>query len=738
MPPKFLPGSEKFLSLFDAARQRGVSRDYLRFLIFKKQLHGIKLGRNWVTTDAWLDEYFLSHNTRNARERHIQVQPIISNVAASPISAVAPQSKSDSDVNPSSKDKIEAARVPNITLAAEQLEITQTAPPTSSSSRKYWREHFALARTPIIPVFLAIAIVLFLFSVSVLANPKHSLRQIATLFGRITPNQYNAIGNEAGLLSGFFSRPSERIVENIGAKNIVNALGDVFCNVFFGDCDPDSNIWVVRRRYGGPVTQKIIVPPPPAPFQQVKERVVTNEVRQVTEITQVKEVIDRKEVLVPADAGNIRLSILDDARHTVQAMLTALEQNINDVRRLLSNITLETGANRGMIQLTQRIDQIDSIDIYNGARVRSGDITIDDGSLYITSGGITVANATVENNLTVRGDTVLGNSAGDVLTLNVGRIDHGNSSTTTVPNNVVNVWSIATSSTGVVPLFTIDTTNGGRVGIGTTSPGGTLGVAGHFVLSGSATSTAANGFNISSGCFAVNGTCVSGGSGSPGGATTQIQYNDGGSFGGASNFVYINSTQRIGLGTTTPGSLFSMAAGNMLLSGVNIIYASSSTSTIPAAANALSFATSLTGAPIFSIDASSTVSGRVSVGTSSPYAPFSVWDDLALTGKAIVNIANRASTSVFTISDIGSTTFAGILNVASTTATSTFGNGIRITSGCFELPSGSCAGTGGGIPGGSDSQIQYNNGGSFAGAANFTFDDTNNRLGISTSTPGAL
>jgi hypothetical protein len=43
---------------------------------------------------------------------------------------------------------------------------------------------------------------------------------------------------------------------------------------------------------------------------------------------------------------------------------------------------------------------------------------------------------------------------------------------------------------------------------------------------------------------------------------------------------------------------------------------------------------------------------------------------------------------------------------------------------------------GGGTPGGSDGQIQYNNGGSFGGAISMSYDDVNNRVGIGTSFPG--
>jgi hypothetical protein len=44
-------------------------------------------------------------------------------------------------------------------------------------------------------------------------------------------------------------------------------------------------------------------------------------------------------------------------------------------------------------------------------------------------------------------------------------------------------------------------------------------------------------------------------------------------------------------------------------------------------------------------------------------------------------------------------------------------------------------GGGGGTPGGSDSHIQYNNGGSFGGEATLVYDDTNDRVGIGTPTP---
>lgn len=48
----------------EAAKEWKVSQDYLRFLIFKKKLKGVKFGRNWVTKREWLEEYFQNVRTR--------------------------------------------------------------------------------------------------------------------------------------------------------------------------------------------------------------------------------------------------------------------------------------------------------------------------------------------------------------------------------------------------------------------------------------------------------------------------------------------------------------------------------------------------------------------------------------------------------------------------------------------------------------------------------------------------
>ena len=58
---------EKFISLADAAKLYGVSKDYLRLLIFKGKLRGKKFGRNWMTTKSRLEEYFSKPGGRNGK-----------------------------------------------------------------------------------------------------------------------------------------------------------------------------------------------------------------------------------------------------------------------------------------------------------------------------------------------------------------------------------------------------------------------------------------------------------------------------------------------------------------------------------------------------------------------------------------------------------------------------------------------------------------------------------------------
>ncbi|PIR83523.1 hypothetical protein COU18_03840, partial [Candidatus Kaiserbacteria bacterium CG10_big_fil_rev_8_21_14_0_10_51_14] len=67
-----------------------------------------------------------------------------------------------------------------------------------------------------------------------------------------------------------------------------------------------------------------------------------------------------------------------------------------------------------------------------------------------------------------------------------------------------------------------------------------------LTVTGTATSTFANGLDISDGCFAIDGTCISGsGGGSATGTATQVQFNDYGSFGASAAFTFATTTEEL-------------------------------------------------------------------------------------------------------------------------------------------------------------------------------------------------
>ncbi|TSC62833.1 MAG: hypothetical protein Greene041614_260, partial [Parcubacteria group bacterium Greene0416_14] len=159
-----------------------------------------------------------------------------------------------------------------------------------------------------------------------------------------------------------------------------------------------------------------------------------------------------------------------------------------------------------------------------------------------------------------------------------------------------------------------------------------------------------------------------GGSTTPGGSDTQIQYNDGGTtFGGASLLVYDDTNIRFGVGTTTPWQRFSVGSdaafdsntiyfASSSAASLTLDYRAAATSTIRTLVNAFSIATSTTALSLLSFDG---VNGRVAVGTTSPFAKFSVYANNGETNTTIFAVGSSSPTvdrTLFSVARDGLTT----------------------------------------------------------------------------------
>ena len=87
-----------------------------------------------------------------------------------------------------------------------------------------------------------------------------------------------------------------------------------------------------------------------------------------------------------------------------------------------------------------------------------------------------------------------------------------------------------------------------------------LAVTGEFTLPTSDGSN--NQVLVTNGSGTVSWANQSGGGGSPGGSDTQFQYNNGGSFGGATNLIYDDANDRVGIGTSSPAGNLQVVSQN--------------------------------------------------------------------------------------------------------------------------------------------------------------------------------
>lgn len=151
------------------------------------------------------------------------------------------------------------------------------------------------------------------------------------------------------------------------------------------------------------------------------------------------------------------------------------------------------------------------------------------------------------------------------------------SNTGTSPLSFVNVFSIANTGYTTLEQETAPNTaqssfSNGVLGLGTTTPGSPLSIGSKSTTQGinltlsTSTFTNVGGINLTTGCFAIGGVCISGSNGSG----TNFWTSSGGN-------IYNNTGTNVGVGTTSPFAIFSVSNSATTPLGTNLFAIGSTT-----------------------------------------------------------------------------------------------------------------------------------------------------------------
>lgn len=183
--------------------------------------------------------------------------------------------------------------------------------------------------------------------------------------------------------------------------------------------------------------------------------------------------------------------------------------------------------------------------------------------------------------------------------------------------------------------------------------------------------------------------------GTAGGATTQLQFNNNGSFGGIPNATFDGSNLSLGDVSTVK-----------ILGGTN------------------GYVLQTDGTGNLAWTAQTGGGGNGSPGGSNTQVQFNNAGSFAGSPNFVFN----STTNVLSVLNLHTTNNANLGDVANVTILGGHPNYVLQTDGAGNLSWVLGGGGGGGEPGGSNTSIQFNNNGSFGGTSNLTFDDITNTL----------
>lgn len=257
-----------------------------------------------------------------------------------------------------------------------------------------------------------------------------------------------------------------------------------------------------------------------------------------------------------------------------------------------------------------------------------------------------------------------------------------------------------------------------------------------------------------------------GGNGNPGGANTQVQFNDAGSFGGDAGFTYNKITNTLQVENISAGDSAGdtvnvigniSVTGNILLStdlvsngnitadffvGNGSLLTGITTDIANYVAQPIqSNITAVGNLAFLNIDGDTTSLGNINAsgdigatnlnlganlaaGNASITTKLTIGSNLTVNSTAVLRVVGNVNTAGSPNINLGTISNIKISGGVNGYVLSTDGTGN------LSWIAGGGGGGGNGTPGGSNTQVQYNNGGSFGGSAFFTFNDYTNTVQV--------